>query len=84
MQPARRNDFLAAVHQRPVIAAARTMEDAREAAESRVAAVFVLGGSILTLPEMTAALRAALGEEPFAELKKLDAEEDAKKNAAGA
>ena len=39
-----------------------------------------------TLPflEKAAALRAALGEEPFAELKKLDAEEDAKKNAAGA
>jgi type III secretion system low calcium response chaperone LcrH/SycD len=39
-----------------------------------------------TLPflEKAAALRAALGEEPFAELKKLDAEEDTKKNAAGA
>ena len=59
MQSARRNEFLAAVHQRPVIAAARTMEDAREAAGSRVAAVFVLGGSILTLPEITAALRGA-------------------------
>ena len=59
MRPARRDEFLAAVHQRPVIAAARTMEDAREAAASRVAAVFLLGGSILTLPEMTAALRSA-------------------------
>ena len=56
---ARRDEFLQAVHQRPVIAAARTMEDAREAAASRVAAVFLLGGSILTLPEMTEALRGA-------------------------
>ena len=59
MRPARRDEFLAAVHQRPVIAAARTMEDAREAAARRVAAGFLLGGSILTLPEMTAALRSA-------------------------
>ena len=51
--------FLEAVRQRPVIAAARSMEDAREAAQSRVAAVFLLGGSILTLPGMTAALRDA-------------------------
>ena len=55
----RRDEFTAAVHQRPVIAAARTMDDVREAAASRVAAVFLLGGSILTLPEMTAALRSA-------------------------
>ncbi len=59
MGPEKRSEFLSAVHQRPVIAAARTMEDAREAAESRVAAVFLLGGSILTLPEMTATLREA-------------------------
>ena len=56
---ARREDFITAVHQRPVIAAARTMDDVREAAASRVAAVFLLGGSILTLPEMTEALRGA-------------------------
>ena len=59
MGPEKRSEFLSAVHQRPVIAAARTMEDAREAAGSRVAAVFLLGGSILTLPEMTATLREA-------------------------
>ena len=33
----RRDEFTAAVHQRPVIAAARTMDDVREAAASRVA-----------------------------------------------
>ena len=55
----RRDEFLKAVHQRPVIAAARSPEDAAEAAKSRVAAVFLLGGSILTLPEMTQALRCA-------------------------
>lgn len=55
----RRDEFTAAVHQRPVIAAARTMDDVREAAASRVAAVFLLGGSILTLPDMMAALRGA-------------------------
>lgn len=46
-----------AVH--PVIAAVRTPEAARRAAQSPVAAVFLLGGSILTLPEMAAALRQA-------------------------
>ncbi|MBO4299733.1 MAG: glycerol-3-phosphate responsive antiterminator [Clostridia bacterium] len=56
---ARRDEFLTAVHQRPVIAAARNMDDVREAAASRVAAVFLLGGSILTLPDMMAALRGA-------------------------
>ena len=55
----RRRDFLEAVRQRPVIASARTMADVREAAASRVAAVFLLGGSIMTLPEMSAALRDA-------------------------
>ena len=35
------------------------MDDVREAAASRVAAVFLLGGSILTLPDMMAALRGA-------------------------
>ena len=55
----RREGFFEAVRQRPVIAAARSMEDVLEAAKSRVAAVFLLGGSILTLPEMTAALRGA-------------------------
>ena len=59
MDPAFRNEFLAALEQRPVIAAARAMADVRAAAESRVAAVFLLGGSILTLPDMTAALREA-------------------------
>ena len=59
MEAARRDEFLKAVHQRPVIAAARSMEDVIAAADSRVAAVFLLGGSILTLPDMLETLRGA-------------------------
>jgi len=59
MDTALKAAFLRAVHQRPVIAAARTPEDVREAADSRVAAVFLLGGSILTLPGMAETLRGA-------------------------
>ncbi len=44
---------------RPVIAAVRGDGEAMQAAESPVAAVFLLGGSILTLPEITKALRKA-------------------------
>lgn len=54
-----RDDFLRDVLLRPVIAAARTAKDAADAARSPVAAVFLLGGSILTLPEMVKALRNA-------------------------
>ena len=42
---------------RPVIAAVRDEADALQAAESPVAAVFLLSGSILTLPEITGILR---------------------------
>ena len=42
---------------RPVIAAVRGEEDARLAAESPVAAVFLLGGSILTLADSVQMLR---------------------------
>ena len=59
MEAARKDEFLKAVHQRPVIAAARSPEDVRAAAESRAAAVFLLGGSILTLPAMIETLREA-------------------------
>ena len=51
--------FETAVRQRPVIAAARTMEDVVDAAVSPVAAVFLLGGSILTLPDMVEVLKKA-------------------------
>lgn len=51
--------ILTAVNQRPVIAAARTMDDVLAAAASPVAAVFLLGGSIMTLPDMMRALREA-------------------------
>lgn len=44
---------------RPVIAAVRDEADAVQAAESPVAAVFLLSGSILTLPEITGILRRA-------------------------
>lgn len=44
---------------RPVIAAVRGETDARLAAQSPVAAVFLLSGSILTLPEVTGILRRA-------------------------
>ena len=51
--------FLDAVTQRPVIAAARTKEDVTAAAASPAAAVFLLGGSIMTLPDMVSVLRRA-------------------------
>lgn len=44
---------------RPVIAAVRDEKDAAQAAESPVAAVFLLSGSILTLPTTTDMLRRA-------------------------
>ena len=44
---------------RPVIAAVRDEADALQAAESPVAAVFLLSGSILTLPEITGILHRA-------------------------
>ena len=44
---------------RPVIAAVRGEKEAEQAAESPVAAVFLLGGSILTLPDTVDRLRQA-------------------------
>ena len=41
-----------ALSRHPVIASVRTIEAAEIAAKSSVAAVFILGGSILTLPEI--------------------------------
>lgn len=43
-----------ALSRHPVIAAARTYEAVERASESSVAAIFVLGGSIMSLPEMIA------------------------------
>ena len=56
MPPSARNDFLSALRLYPVIAAARSADDIPIAAASRVRAVFLLGGSILTLPDMAARL----------------------------
>ena len=42
--------LLKRLERHPVIAAVRTPEDARLAAESATEAVFLLGGSLLTLP----------------------------------
>ena len=50
------NAFLSRLHDYPVIAAARTPEDALLAAKSPVAAVFLLGGSIMTLPNTARAI----------------------------
>ena len=44
--------FTRALRKRPVIAAARDLEGVKSAAASQSAAIFVLGGSIITLPEM--------------------------------
>ena len=44
--------LLKRLERHPVIAAVRTPEDARLAAESATEAVFLLGGSLLTLPDM--------------------------------
>ena len=52
-------EFMTALEQRPVIAAVRGVQDARLAAASPAAAVFLLGGSILTLEETTRFLHGA-------------------------
>lgn len=51
--------FLASLAARPVIAAVRAEDDARRAAASPCGTVFLLGGSILTLPATVQSLRAA-------------------------
>ena len=56
---------------RPVIAAARDLETAVAAAQSESAAVFLLGGSIMTLPEMVAAAQST-GKRVFAHLDLLE------------
>ena len=45
-----KEDFLRRLNERPVIAAAREPEDIEAAIRSRAAAVFLLGGSLMTLP----------------------------------
>ena len=59
--------LIAALRAHPVIAAVRTPEAARRAAQSPAAAVFLLGGTILTLPELAAGLRRA-GKRVFLHL----------------
>ena len=56
-----------ALREHPVIAAARSPEAALRAAQSPAAAVFLLGGSILTLPDMAARLHDA-GKRVFLHL----------------
>lgn len=51
--------IMAALEDKRVIAAVRTMDEVRAAAASPAAAVFLLGGSILTLEEMTRLLHRA-------------------------
>ncbi len=46
------NAFLDALQSRPVIAAARDLQGVRAAAQSPAAAVFLLGGSIMSLTQM--------------------------------
>lgn len=45
-----KNDFLQRLEARPVIAAVRDPKDMETAVRSRAAAVFLLGGSLMTLP----------------------------------
>ena len=54
-----KSEFIRALERRPVIAAVRGAQDVRRAADSPAAAAFLLGGSILTLEEMTRALHGA-------------------------
>lgn len=63
--------FLDALGRRPVIAAARDMHGAIAAARSPAVAVFLLGGSILTLPRMVDEARAT-GKRVFAHLDLLE------------
>ena len=54
-------NLVAALKSHPVIAAVRTPEAVTRACQSPVAAVFLLGGSIFTLPGMVSAISAAIG-----------------------
>jgi len=45
--------------QHPVIAAVRNLEAAQKAAQSNAAAVFILGGSLMTLPDIVHEIHAA-------------------------
>lgn len=56
-----------ALSRHPVIASVRNREAVQKAAQSSVAAVFILGGSILTLPDMIACAHAG-GKFVFAHL----------------
>ena len=62
-----KSEFIRALEMRPVIAAVRSAQDVRRAADSPAAAAFLLGGSILTLEEMTRALHGA-GKSVFVHL----------------
>ena len=63
--------LIRALRAQPVIAAARDLEGALAAAKSESAAIFLLGGSILTLPEMTSAAQST-GKKVFAHLDLLE------------
>lgn len=54
-----RDNLIRDLTMRPVIAAVRDSAEVAQAADSPVAAVFLLGGSILTLPELIRPLREA-------------------------
>ena len=56
-----KSEFIRALERRSVIAAVRDAQDVRRAADSPASAVFLLGGSILTLEEMTRALHGEIG-----------------------
>ena len=62
-----KSEFIRALERRSVIAAVRGAQDVRRAADSPASAVFLLGGSILTLEEMTRALHGA-GKSVFVHL----------------
>jgi len=52
-------DFADVLSSHPVIAAVRNLEAAKEAAKSGVAVIFILGGSIMTLPDIVGEVHAA-------------------------
>lgn len=45
-------ELLKGFEKRPVIAATRSIESVQRAADSKAGAIFLMGGSIMTLPEM--------------------------------
>lgn len=65
------HQLIRALRARPVIAAARDLAGAKAAAEGESAAIFLLGGSILTLPAMVLAAKST-GKRVFAHLDLLE------------